>query len=110
MDAVSICSDLGAQEYKVCQKIRSYQRVVEKVEELIRKDLQSSETIAGFYNDRIPGSTAGKESACTGGDLGSIPGLGRSPEYMATHSSVLAWRIPTDSGVWRAIVHGVTNR
>ena len=67
MDAVSICSDLGAQEYKVCQKSRSYQRVVEKVEELIRKDLQSSETIAGFYNERIPGSIAGKESACNGG-------------------------------------------
>ena len=28
-------------------------------------------------------------------DMGSIPGLGRSPEdEMATHSSVLAWRIP----------------
>ena len=28
-------------------------------------------------------------------DLGSIPGLGRSlEEGMATHSSVLAWRIP----------------
>ena len=25
------------------------------------------------------GSSAGKESACTAGDLGSIPGLGRSP-------------------------------
>ena len=29
------------------------------------------------------------------GDLGSIPGLGRSPEEgMATHSSILAWRMP----------------
>ena len=29
------------------------------------------------------------------GDLGSIPGLGRSPGVgMATHSSILAWRIP----------------
>ena len=29
------------------------------------------------------------------GDSGSIPGSGRSPEEeMATHSSVLAWRIP----------------
>ena len=28
-------------------------------------------------------------------DLGSIPGLGRSPgEGMAIHSSILAWRIP----------------
>ena len=29
-------------------------------------------------------------------------------EGMATHSSVLAWRIPTDRGAWRAIVHRVT--
>ena len=34
----------------------------------------SSESIQGF-----PGSSAGKESACNAGDLGLIPGLGRSP-------------------------------
>ena len=27
----------------------------------------------------FPGSSAGKEFACNAGDLGSIPGLGRSP-------------------------------
>ena len=26
---------------------------------------------------------------------------------MATHSSVLAWRIPRDRGAWRAAVYGV---
>ena len=47
----------------------------------------------------IDGS-AGKESACNAGDTGdvsagSIPGLGKSlEEEMATHSSILAWRIP----------------
>ena len=29
-------------------------------------------------------------------------------EGMATHSSILAWRIPVDRGAWRATVHGVT--
>ena len=29
-------------------------------------------------------------------------------EGMATHSSILAWRIPMDRGTWRAAVHGVT--
>ena len=29
-------------------------------------------------------------------------------ESMATHSSILAWRIPMERGAWRAIVHGVT--
>ena len=30
-------------------------------------------------------------------------------EGMATHSSMLAWRIPMDGGVWQATVHGVTD-
>ena len=60
----------------------------------------------------FPDSSDGKESACKAGDIrdaGSIPGLGRSPEEeMATHSSILAWRIPMDRGAWWATVHGVT--
>ena len=28
-------------------------------------------------------------------------------EGMATHSSILAWRIPMDSGAWRATVCGI---
>ena len=41
-------------------------------------------------------------------DTGLIPGLGRSPgEGMATHSSILAWRILMDRGAWWATVHGV---
>ena len=27
---------------------------------------------------------------------------------MATHSSILAWRIPMDRGAWQATVYGVT--
>ena len=39
--------------------------------------------------------SAGKESACNAGDLGSVPELGRSPgEGKATHSSIVARRIP----------------
>ena len=30
-------------------------------------------------NQGFPGGSDGKESACSAGDLGSIPGLGRSP-------------------------------
>ena len=29
-------------------------------------------------------------------------------EGMATHSSILAWRIPMDRGAWQATIHGVT--
>ena len=43
----------------------------------------------------FPNASAGKKSTCNVGDLGSIPGLGRSPEKgTATHSSILAWRMP----------------
>ena len=34
---------------------------------------------ADFYHKDFPGASAGKESAYKEGDLGSIPGLGRSP-------------------------------
>ena len=43
----------------------------------------------------FPCGAAGKDSACSGGDLRLIPGSGRSPgEGMAILSSILAWRIP----------------
>ena len=45
------------------------------------------------------GSSEGKEPACNAGDLGLIPGLERSlEEEMASHSSILAWRIPWTEG------------
>ena len=42
----------------------------------------------------FPGSSDSKESACNVGDLGSIPGSGRSPGEGNGYSSNLAWRIP----------------
>ena len=54
----------------------------------------------------IPGGSDDKESACSAGDLGSIPGLGKPmEEEMATPSSIIAWRIPMDRGAWWATVH-----
>ena len=48
------------------------------------------------------GSSDGKESACNAGNLGSIPGWGRSlEEGSATHSSILIWRISrTEESGW----------
>ena len=44
---------------------------------------------------RFPCSSVSKDSASNAGDLGLILGSRRSPEKeMATHSSILAWRIP----------------
>ena len=45
----------------------------------------------------IPGGTSGKSLPANSGDVrdaGLIPGLGALEEGTATHSRVLAWRIP----------------
>ena len=51
----------------------------------------------------------GKESTCNEGDLGSIPGLGRSPGegniYPLQYSCL---ENPRDGGAWWAAVYGVT--
>ena len=57
----------------------------------------------------FPGGSDGKASACNAGDLGSIPGLGRSPGE--GHGNPLQYSClenPMDRGAWRATVHGVT--
>ena len=59
--------------------------------------------------DTGPGSSDGKESACNAGDLGLIPGSGRSLgegngnplQYSCLENSV-------DEGAWWAPVHGAT--
>ena len=48
-----------------------------------------------IWEPTFPGGSGSKESACSVGDLGLIPGLGRSSgEGNSNHSSILAWRIP----------------
>ena len=50
---------------------------------------------AHFHLMGFPAVSEGKESTCGAGDLSSIPGSGDPPEkVMATHSVILAWRIP----------------
>ena len=54
----------------------------------------------------FPYGSAGKESACSAGDLDLIPGLGRSPEeekgYPLQYSCL---ENPMDRGDWWATVH-----
>ena len=55
----------------------------------------------------FPGGSNSKESACNG-DLGSIPGSGRSPGGgNGKPFGILARRVPMDRGAWWATVHGV---
>jgi len=57
----------------------------------------------------LPGGSDSKESACNAGDLGLIPGLGRSPGGGHGNSlQCFSWRNPMERGAWWATVHGVT--
>ena len=59
-------------------------------------NFQNSEMVYFFAPIFVPDGSDGKESVCNVGDPGLIPGLERSPGGgHATHSSILAWRIPS---------------
>ena len=56
----------------------------------------------------FPGSSVGKESACSARDLASIPGLGRSPgQGNGNPLRYSCLENPMDRGAWRAMVHSV---
>ena len=56
----------------------------------------------------FPGGSDGKDSACSVGDLGSVPGLGRSPgEGNGNPLQYTGLENPRDRGAWWATVHGV---
>ena len=56
----------------------------------------------------FPGSSDGKESACSTGGLGSIPGSGRSPgEGDGNPLRYSCLGNPSNRGGWRVTVHGV---
>ena len=87
MATVTICSDFGAQENKACHCFHCF-------------------PIYGF-----PGGSEGKASACKVGDLGSIPGLGRSPgEGNGNPLQYSCLENPLDRGAWRATVQRVPKR
>ena len=57
----------------------------------------------------FPCSSVGKEFACSAGDLGSIPGLGRSPgEGNGSPLQYPCLENLMERGAWWAAVHGVT--
>ena len=59
--------------------------------------------------DPVPGGSDGKEYACNEGDLGLIPGLGRSPgEGNGNPLQYSCLENLMDRGAWQATVNGVT--
>ena len=56
----------------------------------------------------FPGGSEIKASACNAGDLGSIPGSGRSPaEGNGNPLQYSCLENPIDRGAWKPTVHGV---
>ena len=111
---------VGAQH--ICVKWIFFIFEVELVTQLVKNQPAIQETLfdswvgkISWRRDRLPtpaflgfpGGSDGKESAFSVGDLDLIPGWEDPLEGMATHSSILFWRIPTDGVAWWAAVHGV---
>ena len=66
-------------------------------------------TAANRGLSRVPRGSTVKESACSAGDVGWIPGSGRSPGVgNGNPLQYFCLGNPTDRGAWQAIVHGVT--
>ena len=66
--------------------------------------------VALFWGcNNFPGGSDGKASAYNAGDLGLIPGSGRSPrEGNGNPLQYSCLENPMDRGAWEATVHGVT--
>ena len=76
----------------------SYNHIKENIQYVLSKNTW------GF-----PCSSVSKESACSAGDPGSIPGLGRPPaEGNGNPLQYPCLENPMDRGAWWAAVHGVT--
>ena len=63
-------------------------------------DLSEATSLMGF-----PGGSVGKESPYNAGDVGLIPGSGRSPG--GGHGNPPCLENPRDKGAWQATVHRV---
>ena len=62
-----------------------------------------------FHFHGLPGSSAGKDSVCSEGELSLIPGPGRSPRE--GNDNLLQYSCPensVDREAWWATVYGVT--
>ena len=79
--------------------VEGYSRVIQEGASFLKE---------GDSGRGFPGGSDGKASACSAGDLGSIPRLGRPPgegnghplQYSGLENSM-------DRGAWGATVHGI---
>ena len=73
------------------------------------KNLQSTISSYSHLQGVSPGESDGKESACSAGDPGLIPGSGRaSGEGNGNPLQYFCLENPMDGGAWQATVHRVS--
>ena len=76
---------------------------------LVHSDSWWLSWFAVFGEMGFPGCSHDEESACNAGDLGLIPGSGRSPWSRKWQPTPYSWLEKSmDRGAWRATAHGVT--
>ena len=93
--------------WRQCKLVEPLWRTVWRFIKILKIELPYDPAIPllGIYPEKIviqkdtytsfPGGLGDKETTCNAGDTGLISGSGRSLEKeVATHSSILAWRIP----------------
>ena len=96
---IGICDLLPLLFYLLCSELSSW----------VWKVLWESLCITNLDFPGLPGGSDSKESACSAGDSGSIPGSGRSPgEGLSNPLQYSCLENPMDRGAWWATVHGVT--
>ena len=94
--------DSAVKNLPAMQELQELQVQFPSQEDPLEEGMTTPPVFLGF-----PGGSVGKESVCNTGNLGWEDPL---EEDMATHSSILAWRIPMERGTWWAPVHGVAKR
>ena len=92
-------------EFLVIQKV---DRLLNYLKYVLRKTWNAFPLRTGLIQKGFPGGSDGKESACSAGDLGLIPELGRSPgEGKGNPLQYFCLEKSMDRGDWWATVHGV---
>ena len=89
------------------QKMQKKRKTVKQDKIITVQPLNTVKDIQ-FLLRGFPGGSEVKASACNAGDLGSIPGLGRSPgEGNGSPLQYSCLENPMDGGAWWATVQGV---
>ena len=111
MNYISIkLSKRGKGKHKATEKyfseITYENRKISRHSSQLEKTLENCPPVEGYMG--FPGSSDGKASTYNAGDLGSIPGSGRSPgEGNGNPLQYSCLENPMDRGAWWATVHGV---